>query len=413
VDNVLGGNLESDMRYITFEDFEPAELCPFYPLTTRDMRRNPDQYWKPDARVDRALWQRITDYIRGIVTTDGEFLRDKIGVTASAVWERAGPIKTDPDDPETWEYKSGDQDLLRGMQSGRYRPADWLYLNLVGEYHRIIGKPTEDTIPEITSVTGYYTRYWHKFTFAAIREIHYQYILYPYIIAQEDFSYFPFGAPAVETWTEVVKRNLGISQIYRTRDLYSEFSNNNVVRNFDFDVVLRYEWNNDVTSINESWNRMKRQALISFYRSIDPILLHVLAPHGFVIKITKRSNYLAKAELSYKLDDRELYGGTISVRYGSSSQELTPRYYYQSVSFDLVGPKFSQHIIYIDYSPNITVVFDGLDEYKPIYRENKYWMYQRLVAETQDTIGEQAKYKYHVLVNNIPFIYFKVRAYLP
>ena len=346
VDNVLGGTLAEGVRYITFEDFTPADLSPFYPLTTRDMRINPDQYWKPDAHVDRALWQRITDYIREIVTTDGEILRTRIGTTGSLIWERGGPIKTDPNDPESWIYQSGDQDLLRGMESGRYRPADWLYLSLVGEYHRLVSTFGEPLYPaRIIRVRSLNSLYEFEFVRTDVREvITYQQFQYPAWLAREIKQRFDFSRPQlnvniIEYWGDTIDDSAFTKHL----------------------VINEYNWPSSIPSFDIIWDTLVRG---SYIESLDlmPIYLDdVILPTKKIFVIAKDTGLDVIASMRYRLIPRgEFLGEKIIAHYNGSNMPLTLRYEEQTAIFILSGPKDSVHTISIDLPGSVHWSYDLL-----------------------------------------------------
>lgn len=395
------------VRYITFEDFEPAELCPFYPLTTRDMRINPDQYWKPDARVSRALWQRITDYIREIVTIDGEFLRDVVGYDLSTekLWHRGGPIKTDPEDPETWQYQSGDQDLLRGMQSGRYGPADWLYLNIVGQYHRI----TDYGEDEVVGVKLYGTSYTYHFTRWDSRKVVVkQRWRYPATLELEISTTMYFGIPAV-----AVSSRAWTSAYFHVSNVWHAFGLANIVprREFVFiiPIVEQYEWNNDFAPINTPWDWVLRSSDNSGTSSENAF--DIVIPNRVEIIIKKRNSQPSIAQLLYRHSDGGIEEAPITVRYGSSSQAIKPRAQWQAINFDIVGAIESEHFIYIDFPAQIEFVYDGIVDHGDIHRNSVYYFQDHVVARTQEVIGRYATYEYHTRVVYMPRTIFQIFVY--
>jgi hypothetical protein len=411
VQNVLGGTLAEGVRYITFEDFIPSSRCPFYPLTTRDMRINPGLHWKPDARVDRSLWQRITDYIRAIVTTNGVFLRDRIGTGGGYTWERGGPVKTNPDDPETWQYQSGDQDLLRGMQSGRYRPADWIYLSIVGEYHRLVGgdvSEPEVTTAEIIEVTGLYSKHWYDFTLTdKVNVVTYEEILPPATISRQRIRVRPLSVPS---WTkrppESKTRSINISNEY----FYTQICGIEPLEGGAY-VIDEYNWPEDIPYIDTQWDMIVRYAsyLHTDLFIWDDVSGYISEPNAFQFKIAKRTNRDVKARLSYTLAQYATFDETpIRVIYNASSTLIVPRHDRQYFDLILSGAKGSEHIVSVEFLSSVNVVKDfEFDSDHDIYRttEVKRWNpYQGryiTIGEWNEWIGHYRAYEFLAKVFNV------------
>jgi hypothetical protein len=416
VDVQLGGILDVDIRYITFEEFEPADLSPFYPLTTRDMRINPGLHWKPDARVDRALWQRITDYIRGIVTTDGAFLRDRIGTGGGYTWERGGPIKTDPDDPETWLYYSGDQDLLRGMQSGRYRPADWLYLNIVGEYHRLVGETIEPDVgtAEIVGIQGLYTAYYCTLMPSDKRTVKvWQMFVPPATLVNEATYDFNF-APRMHV----------ISSQAKSRDVEQKYAwtawdacGRRIFGDGDSEYVFeQYDWQEDIPNVNRWWDWIQHDLTYRIdeeYRMLQAFTayLSVLKPNAILFIIAKRTNQDIIATVSYWLDGYGLYpDARIRIRYNETEFVSTARAVVQYATFSLVGAKGSQHAIYVEFIDGRMEIADEIKDRYEAYERTKAWnnaLGQTIYLETR-RIGSFYKRWFAMLIHDIPDVSFRL-----
>jgi hypothetical protein len=259
------------------------------------------------------------------------------------------------------------------MQSGRYRPADWLYLNIVGEYHRLVGgdvSEPEVTPAEMVEVTGLYSK--HVFDFAQtdkVNVITFERIVPPATISYQRIRARPLSVPS---WTkrppEAKTRNINISNEYFYRQICDPLP----LYVYAY-VIDQYNWPEDIPYIDTQWDEIERYAIDSYQFVAVDGSDYILEPDAFQFKIAKRTNRDVKARLSYTLDRYATFDETpIRVTYNASSTLIVPRYERQYFDLILSGAKGSEHVISVEFLSSVVVVKDfGLGYDKDIYRRTE------------------------------------------
>jgi hypothetical protein len=293
------------------------------------------------------------------------------------------------------------------MQSGRYRPADWIYLSIVGEYHRLVGDPIQPAVAPVDVVReeGDWTRYIFTFTRVDARNvITQQKIVKPDRIIEEHVELLNFAPPQLNTSIESHTDSEDFTTLHSINFSTWDFCRRRTARG-QFAVIGQYDWPSYIPWRNEPWIYIDRgvEAELLEYGYND----YVDVPTALRVEMVKRVDDDVNAHLSYALAEGETFSGTqIVVKYGASTQIITPRHLGQGIDFTLTGPRGSHHVISIELSPQVqeTYVawgFYWIDLFTYIYFDRGY---ERL----EDRIGWNDIYKFWTTVSDAPLVKFSL-----
>jgi hypothetical protein len=170
-------------------------------------------------------------------------------------------------------------------------------------------------------------------------------------------------------------------------------------------VIRQYDWPSYIPWPNDPWIYIDRevQGYFSEYGYND----YVDVPTALRIKIVKRVDNDVIARLRYALDQGETFSGAqIVVKYNASVQLITPRYLGQLIDFILTGPQGSEHVIWIELSPDVYETYVQFDSHN-IYLVT-YIAYEHGSETLEDTIGWNDKYIFSTSISNAPLVNFSL-----